>query len=695
MESTFIRSSSPLGGESLALDFANLPVVYILSTHFDVDELHEIEERITAHGVLLTYDLNEARVIFGKVGTKRRAEHDLRVRGLPTLSVEGSIPETKPERPQTPPRKKRRTDDGTNSPIEDLDTTASEGSVTADDDEGNPPSPNLPYGSQARNILEQSSTKSITSVLSYLSRFGSEIVPVFKIQWFEDCLSSTQYLPIEPYLVFTGKRVKPSSQPSVPTLKRTVTETQARQRHTQDRHTATAQTILERAKADAANAGKVERIPFSHGARRLFDPKRRDHSRKQEATKTKLLVESTSECEGGDDSDLPPEPEWVKSGVKYACERSTPPDPPNEAFIDQLKEIRTARILMLDEIGVRAYSTSIAAIASYPFPITSPKEILKLPGCDHKIANLWIEWTNTGAIKEAQSAVEDPTLKILRLFYNIWGVGAQTAREFHYDKGWQELDDIVDFGWSTLTRVQQIGVKYYEEFLTPIPRDEVESIAAIIKDHAARVRDEKVEVIVVGGYRRGKKESGDVDVIVSHPDLASTSNLAHDIVNSLEGEEWITHTLILSEHNSHRGQATLPYRAPGVGGGHGFDSLDKALVVWQDPTWPTKEEDLVANPEAKNPNFHRRVDIIISPWRTVGCAVVGWSGGTTFQRDLRRYARHVKGWKFDSSGVRDRTSGRIVPLEGQNGAETWQEAERKVFEGMGLVYREPWERCTG
>ena len=192
--------------------------------------------------------------------------------------------------------------------------------------------------------------------------------------------------------------------------------------------------------------------------------------------------------------------------------------------------------------------------------------------------------------------------------------------------------------------------------------------------------------------------SGDVDLIISHKSEAMTHNLVDKVVKSLEKDGWITHTLTLNLTTSKRNQEPLPTSAASLGG-HGFDTLDKALVVWQDPNWPSRTADLEADPKAKNPNLHRRVDIIISPWRTVGCAVAGWTSGTTFQRDLRRYAKRVKGWKFDSSGVRQRGTGNWVDLERWRDPKTrcrdWKEAERKVFEGMGLVYREPWDRCTG
>lgn len=71
----------------------------------------------------------------------------------------------------------------------------------------------------------------------------------------------------------------------------------------------------------------------------------------------------------------------------------------------------------------------------------------------------------------------------------------------------------------------------------------------------------------------------------------------------------------------------------------------------------------------------------------------GWSGETTFQRDLRRYARAVKGWKFDSSGIRVIGSGQVVNVE--QGAKTMEEAEKMVFKGLGLDWIEPSDRCTG
>jgi DNA polymerase IV len=243
----------------------------------------------------------------------------------------------------------------------------------------------------------------------------------------------------------------------------------------------------------------------------------------------------------------------------------------------------------------------------------------------------------------------------------------------------RRCDDLVEHGWDQLSRVQQIGVKYYDEFLLGIPRDEVEHIGSTILSHA-RQADAGFQLTIVGGYRRGKARSGDVDVVVSHRDEALTMRCVERLVISLEKSKHITHTLTLSLRNSERDQTPLAWKGEG-GRGSGFDTLDKALVVWKDPH----------NKAA----HHRRVDIIVSPWKTVGCAVLGWSGATTFQRDLRRYCKKEKGLKFDSSGIRSRTDGAWIDLEGSGTAPDMEAAEKRVFDGLGLAWRPPEERCTG
>jgi len=251
--------------------------------------------------------------------------------------------------------------------------------------------------------------------------------------------------------------------------------------------------------------------------------------------------------------------------------------------------------------------------------------------------------------------------------------------------GWRDLDDLVEYGWANLTRVQQIGVKFYEDFKIKIPRIEVQNIGATILRHARQIHAD-CQLTIVGGYRRGEAQIGDVDVIVTHVDESATSNLVERLVMSLEGAGYVTHTLLLSTKNSERGQ--IPVNWKGNGGKRaGFDTLDKAMLVWRESTGAQNHV----------PGVHRRVDIVVSPYKTVGCALLGWSGGTTFQRDIRRYCKKERNLKFDSSGIRSRANGSWVDFEGgaSGPAPDMETAERRVFQGLGLEWRPPEERCTG
>lgn len=681
--------------------FATFPPVFVLPTHLTLEELHGVEEELAERGAPLTYDVSEARLVLGKVAQKKRAALELRSRGLWTEEVPlMTTTTTGPEQGPGPPVKRRRLSEErqrtTPEVVKEREAEAelSTESESEVDGERTRHDPRKHVRSKSRSPSAGSVASSATTDSSSFSKEQESLIKVVKLEWLDKCLETGELVPLDPYVIYHA-RVVPRPQ-----------NVQSSAKQSQ-----TAKSILERAREDAASqpppGSAVATSRFA--SRRPKEPPGGAHGHPP-----KLYRQTTSEHDEA--IPLPPAPDWVKDNVMYACMRSAPLHPPNERFIAQLQKIRRARELTLDEVGVRAYSTSIAAIAAYPYEFRTPMEVLRLPGCDMKIANLFAEFRDSpnGTLSAAEALDKDPTLRTLNEFYNIWGVGAKTAREFYYARGWRDLDDVIEHGWNSLSRVQQIGLKYYDEFQQGIPRAETERVASTVKRHAQLVRpgsdydSRGIECVIVGGYRRGKEISGDVDLVLSHRDEAVTKNLVVDIVRSLEEEGWVTHTLALHMTTSNRDQQPVPFGGDEDDHRSHFDTLDKALVVWQDPHFddpvPPPENEAEAGEELteeerlrlrrkRNPNPHRRVDIIISPWRTVGCAVLGWSGDLTFQRDLRRWAKKAHGWKFDSSGVHERTGGgQLVDLE--RGGETWEERERLVMEGLGVGWRPPEERCS-
>jgi DNA polymerase IV len=161
---------------------------------------------------------------------------------------------------------------------------------------------------------------------------GGNTLRVVRLKWLTDSLEREEVLPLDDYLVAEVKRVRnemPAPQSpqtkviSMPAVSAGVAPEKSGPRHYRSRQTTSA------------------------------------------VARPALLQRTTSE-----DASLPTVPDFLHQ--PYSCQRPTPSTPPNAGFIDELKTIRKIRVLAGDSIGVRAYSTSIASIAAYPYPLQSP-----------------------------------------------------------------------------------------------------------------------------------------------------------------------------------------------------------------------------------------------------------------------------------------------------------------------------------
>ena len=636
------------------------PPIYLLKFHLERNpaKLHQIEKDLD-----VVWDIKEAKLVLGVVKSKSRAALELRKLGLDTEEVDsgrksGDDGET-PKAAKVHSNKRRRID---NIPVHGKEAITLDSETESEPETENDSDQRKRISSRGNSstLISDRLGQSFAPSPGSKSQSGGETIQVLSLAWYTDSVSAGRLLPISDYLVYEG-RLKSTTRL---TTKSSPTVLPARAAH---RHQVKTPSPNQRhSRNTSRNYGH---LPGHKGSQ----PPR-------------LLHETTSEDEAK--SELPPIPEYLHS--RYSCERPTPLHCPNEGFLSELRIIKQARIFSRDQISMRAYSTAVAAIASYPYSLTSVYELVRLPGCKDKIAKHWQDWKELGHVTEADEIRSDPEFQVLNLFYNIHGVAEASAREF-LNNGWRSLDDIVEHGWQSISRDQQIGVKYYDDFLQRIPRGEVERISNVVLNHANHIR-EGFQMVICGGYRRGKPDSGDVDVVLSHPNENATDRFLVELLDSLEDHGYITHTLNVSMKNSDRGQNPLAWKGNSPRKKGGFDTLDHAFLVWQDPSWPSKDGDLKRDLKADNPNVHRRVDIIISPWKTAGCAVLGWSGGTMFQRDLRFYTRHKLGLKFDSSGVRTVTTGEWVDLEKGDG--DMLAKEKRVFSGLGLEWRDPTERCT-
>ncbi|BGP01519.1 hypothetical protein JCM10021v2_005224 [Rhodotorula toruloides] len=165
-------------------------------------------------------------------------------------------------------------------------------------------------------------------------------------------------------------------------------------------------------------------------------------------------------------------------------------------------------------------------------------------------------------------------------------------------------------------------------------------------------------------YRRGKEFSNDVDILFTYPHRdGEERGVLQALVERMQQKNLIPEDGILTLTTCGTDRTITPNRSATL-----LDALDKALIIFRHP----------ANGTTRVRDKYRRVDLVVTTWREWGSAVVGWTGSTQFERDLRRHAKRIN-LKFDSGGIRNRTTDE--PVEAVT--------EKDVFRVLGLDYIPP------
>jgi DNA polymerase lambda len=139
-------------------------------------------------------------------------------------------------------------------------------------------------------------------------------------------------------------------------------------------------------------------------------------------------------------------------------------------------------------------------------------ELAALPGVGKGVLERFDELVKTGALSELKGKEEEE--KVVSLFEGIYGVGPILAKKW-YDKGYKTLSDIPA---NVLTPSQSLGLKYYSDINSRIPRSEIDGISVALQN-LVKVYNSKnntqIRAKICGSYLRGRESSGDIDIIIS------------------------------------------------------------------------------------------------------------------------------------------------------------------------------------
>jgi len=283
---------------------------------------------------------------------------------------------------------------------------------------------------------------------------------------------------------------------------------------------------------------------------------------------------------------------------------------------------------------IRQYAKAIQTISALQADITCMADVPSGAGTGigDKIREKISEILDTGALAAADKARATKAPDALDAFQKVYGIGPKKAADL-VAAGYTTIASLMG---ASLTKNQRIGLLYYEDLQLRIPRSEMEVHEATLLSH----KPATLEGVIVGSYRRGKPDSGDIDMMICTKDAftdASTA-LAH-YVASLKAAGYLKEILALGPH--------------------------KCLAVSQLPGHPA-----------------RRLDLLVTPPMSFATSVLYFTGSDGFNVAMRQVAKE-KGFTLNEHGLIRTATG--VTVSGLR-------QEKDIFTALQLTWKEPADR---
>ena len=285
----------------------------------------------------------------------------------------------------------------------------------------------------------------------------------------------------------------------------------------------------------------------------------------------------------------------------------------------------------------KAYQKARDSLILHKDNITSLDQLKDIPNVGKSTIKMLKEWVDTGKLSVLENAEKDPEI----MFTGIYGVGPKKATELVKKHNITTIKQLRNNQNELLNDVQKKGLKYYEDILKRIPRSEIELYEKKMNSIFEKVKGKYSTLNIVGSYRRGKQDSGDIDVIIC--DEKDDNKIFHDFLDKMIEENILIEVLS-------RGDI-------------------KSLGVSR----------LGNNPA-------RRIDFMFTPRKENAFAILYFTGSKEFNTAMRSQALKL-GYSLNEHG--------LYKMENKKkGAKLTQtfNTEKDVFDFLNIEYTEPENR---
>ena len=307
----------------------------------------------------------------------------------------------------------------------------------------------------------------------------------------------------------------------------------------------------------------------------------------------------------------------------------------NENFIEILEKLSNIMLKKGEAFRARAYQKAQEFIMSYPNNITSLNDLNGKPGIGPAILERLEEFIVTGSLQIIEREKNNP----VNVLSDVYGIGPKKAQEL-VEQGITTIQQLRANQHQLLNETQKVGLKYYEDILKRIPRQEIECYNTLFKN----IILENANYEIVGSYRRRAADSGDIDVIV-------TSESAQSFITFID--TLIKQKIIIE----------VLSRGP-----------SKCLVIAKITPSSTV----------------RRVDFLYTSKEEYPFSILYFTGSKIFNTIMRNQALTM-GLTMNEHGLYKMENKKKVKEQKEKIEHKFQ-SEQDIFKYLNMEYREPWER---
>ncbi|XP_023570109.1 DNA-directed DNA/RNA polymerase mu isoform X4 [Octodon degus] len=316
-----------------------------------------------------------------------------------------------------------------------------------------------------------------------------------------------------------------------------------------------------------------------------------------------------------------------------------------------------------------AASRAASVLKALPWPVTALSQLQGLPHFGEHSSSVIQELLERGVCEEVERVRRSERYQTMKLFTQIFGVGVKTATRW-YQEGLRTLDELREQP-QRLTRQQRAGLQHYLDLCTPVARPDAEALQQLVEATVGQALP-GATVTLTGGFRRGKPQGHDVDLLITHPEEGREVGLLPRVMCQLQSQGLVLYHQYQPSHLGDLGRLARQ--------SHTMDAFERSLCILRlpQPLGAAERVDTEPWPDWKAV----RADLVVAPWSQFPFALLGWTGSQLFERELRRFSRKEKGLCLNSHGLFDPEQKTCFHVA----------SEEDIFRHLGLAYLPPEQR---